>query len=194
MRGVVVIKRCDALDTFFLICGKSGSGKTTILNRVENSYGLIQLQSYTTRPPRYEGEKGHIFVSKRVFDLLHPRVAYTNYNGYEYCATIAQVNESDLLTIDPFGIDFFKKAYTGEKNVKIVYIFVSDEERMARMRKRGDCSEDIIKRIEYDEQAFKGIECAADVIICNDNMEECISKLLKYINLNSERGRLHGIK
>ena len=65
---------------------------------MENSYGLIQLQSYTTRPPRYEGEKGHIFVSKREFDLLYPRVAYTNYNGYEYYATITQVNESDLLT------------------------------------------------------------------------------------------------
>lgn len=63
MKGsaVIVVKRCDSLDTFFLICGKSGSGKTTILNRLENSYGLTQLQSYTTRLLRHAGEGGHIF-------------------------------------------------------------------------------------------------------------------------------------
>ncbi len=191
---MIVVKRCDSLDTFFLICGKSGSGKTTILNRLENSYGLTQLQSYTTRLPRHAGEGGHIFVSKKEFDLLYPRVAYTNYNGFEYCATIAQVNESDLLTIDPFGIDFFKKAYTGWKKVKIVYILVSEEERIARMRRRGDCSEDILKRIAYDEQLFKGIENMADVIISNENLEESVLDLLKYIRLNSERGSSHGIK
>ena len=184
-----MVKRCDSLDTFFLICGKSGSGKTTILNRLENDYGLIQLQSYTTRLPRYEGERGHLFVSKKEFDLLYPRVAYTIYNGFEYCATIEQVNESDLLTIDPCGIDFFKKSYIGEKKVKIVYILVSEEERIARMRKRGDCEEYILKRIVYDEQAFKGIENIADVIIRNEKLEKSVLELLKYINLNLERGK-----
>lgn len=184
----------SCLNTFFLVCGKSGSGKTTILNKLENNYGLIQLQSYTTRSPRYEGESGHIFVSKKDFDLLYPRVAYSNYNGFEYCATIAQVSESDLLTIDPFGIDFFKKAYTGEKKVKIVYILVSEEERIARMRKRGDCREDILKRIAYDEQAFNGIENIADIIICNERIEESVLEFLKYIRLSSERRGSHGIK
>lgn len=31
---------------------------------------------------------------------------------------------------------------------------MSEEERMARMIKRGDCIEDVLKQIAYDEQAF----------------------------------------
>ena len=50
-------------NPLFLFVGKSASGKTTIANRLEEKYNHIQVQSYTTRPPRYEGEVGHIFVT-----------------------------------------------------------------------------------------------------------------------------------
>lgn len=181
-----MVRRIDPLDTFFLICGESGCGKTTILNKLENDYGLIQLKSYTTRYPRYEGEKGHIFVSKKEFDLLYPKVAYTKYSGFEYCATSKQIDECDLLTIDPLGINYFKNAYTGIKKIKIVYIFVSQEERIFRMKQRGDSIENILKRVEYDEQIFKGIERTVDKIINNGKFEESVSELLQYINQNLE--------
>ena len=53
----------------FLFVGRSSSGKTTIANILEERYGYKQVQSYTTRPPRYEGEVGHIFVNENEFKL-----------------------------------------------------------------------------------------------------------------------------
>ena len=51
------------MNNIFLIVGCSGSGKTTITEQLEQKYGLKSIQSYTTRPPRYDGETGHIFIS-----------------------------------------------------------------------------------------------------------------------------------
>ena len=49
-------------ETIFLIIGESGSGKTTLVSSLEKQKNLKSIQSYTTRPPRYENEYGHIFV------------------------------------------------------------------------------------------------------------------------------------
>ena len=71
----------------FLIIGCSGSGKTAITEKLEELYHLKSIQSYTTRPPRYDGETGHIFVSNEEFDELTDYVAYTEFAGFRYCAT-----------------------------------------------------------------------------------------------------------
>ena len=42
-------------NPLFLFVGRSASGKTTIANILEEKYGHKQVQSYCTRPPRYEG-------------------------------------------------------------------------------------------------------------------------------------------
>ena len=55
-------------ETIFLIIGESGSGKTTLVSSLEKQKNLKSIQSYTTRPPRYENEYGHIFVSENEFN------------------------------------------------------------------------------------------------------------------------------
>ena len=51
-----------------LLVGKSASGKTTLATLLETRLGLRQLQSYTTRAPRFDMESGHTFVSDKEFD------------------------------------------------------------------------------------------------------------------------------
>ena len=46
-----------------LIVGKSGSGKSTICDRLEQEYGLNQVKSYTTRPRR--GANEWTYICKR---------------------------------------------------------------------------------------------------------------------------------
>ena len=63
----------------YLIVGQSGSGKTTIVNTLEEKYGLKSIQSYTTRPKRSENETGHTFISDEEYDKLENIVACTDY-------------------------------------------------------------------------------------------------------------------
>ena len=50
------------INPLLLFVGKSGSGKSTVANYLSSNNHYIQLQSYTTRQPRYENEPGHIFI------------------------------------------------------------------------------------------------------------------------------------
>lgn len=122
----------------FLIIGCSGSGKTTITEQLEKRYGIKSIQSYTTRPPRYDGETGHTFVSNEKFDELTDRVGYTEFAGNRYCATSEQVEDNDLYVIDPKGVDFFMNAYKGSKKPEIIFIDSDLTTRYDRMVKRAE--------------------------------------------------------
>lgn len=173
------------MKPFFLIVGPSGSGKTTLTYQLETVAGLTALSSYTTRPPRWDGEKGHIFVDDyREWMATHSEgelVGYTHYNGYDYWATEAQVDQHDLYVLDPAGVEFFKKHYHGDRQVKVVYINSNVRERYRRMRARGDSAKDTIRRIIYDWKAFAGRRKKADFVVRNDILQSAFRRLYGYI-------------
>ena len=165
-----------------LICGESGSGKTAIAKILEDTLGMSYLPSYTTRPPREKNERGHIFLSEDEFNniKIEDIVAYTKFNGYEYCATKEQVDKYDVYVIDKEGISSFRKKYDGNKRPIVFYIKTSEEIRKERMLKRGDSMKDVLKRLENDKIAFKNIEYYADFILEN-NKNTNILELAKKI-------------
>ena len=122
----------------FLIVGASGSGKSAIVEQLENKYNLKSIQSYTTRPKRSENEAGHIFVTDAEFDKLTDMVAYTKFDNNRYCAITEQVENNDLYVIDPKGIEYFREHYHGNKDVKIIYIDSYLSIRYERMKKRAE--------------------------------------------------------
>ena len=143
-------------DTMILLVGKSGSGKSTVADILTKEYGLSQIQSYTTRKPRYEGETGHIFVSEEEYAQIkdNDKVAETFFDGNHYCATVWQIEENDVCVIDPAGVTALAKRYTGKKKFLVVYLSISKETRRERMYTRGDTSESIEERIVHDEKVF----------------------------------------
>lgn len=158
-------------NKIMLIVGKSGSGKTTVAKNLFNVYGLSQIESYTTRPKRHENEFGHIFVNSSEFNELKELVGYTNFNGYEYCATSKQVENNQIYVIDCKGVDFFKHNYKGNKKILTVYLNVEDEILTQRMKNRGDNLSDIYNRIENDKKEFKSYLDICDYVVDNINME-----------------------
>ena len=164
----------------YLIVGKSGSGKTSIVEALEKEYGFKSVQSYTTRPKRSENETGHIFVTESEMPPKEKMVAYTKFNGYHYWATSEQVDNADLYVIDPAGIEFFKKNYKGNKKVKIVEIYASPYICQQRMEKRGDSPSQIVERSLNDSVAFKDFE--KDITIINDDFHQAVHQLADYIN------------
>lgn len=179
----------------YLFVAQSGCGKTTLTESLEKTYGLTSIQSYTTRPQRYNGETGHTFVSDEEFDKLENLVAYTEFNNYRYAATAEQVNNNALYVIDPKGVEYFKEHYKGEKGIKIIYLtspLTTRYERMVVRAKHGgasnlDASEAALSRITNDVSEFYDYEhkiAHVDLRVVNDettSIEYLTEKIYEFI-------------
>lgn len=137
----------------YLFVGRSGSGKSTIADMICDKYRYIQIQSYTTRPARYEGEKGHVFIGPAEFDKLENIVAFTQYNGYRYCTTKEQLDEAEAYVIDPAGVETLIQNYVApHRTVHILYLDAGVWNRINRMVDRGDSDTAIVSRLMQDEK------------------------------------------
>lgn len=174
------------LNTIFLIVGRSGSGKTTLCDQLRTISKLKTLESYTTRRPRYDGERGHVFVNSfQTWTDEHPDdtvVAYTFFDGNHYWATSQQMNDNDLYVIDPKGVEFLREKYDGQKNIKVVYIDATLYERFKRMRRRGDSVSSVLRRLWNDMREFRGWREKADFVVDNHDLTESFTVLNNYIS------------
>lgn len=150
-----------------LLVGKSGSGKTTLEKVLVNNFGFKSVKSYTTRPKRVANEENHQFVTKEEFDALENKVAYTCFNGYEYCATKEQLDNATIYVIDPDGIEYLRQNYS--RNFFIVYIDTDSKVCENRMRKRGDDYNVLKSRVFNDEIEFENFTNVADAVINGNN-------------------------
>lgn len=167
-----------------LLIGESGSGKNTVQDNLEKMYGCVPLLSYTTRPKRTPDENTHTFVTMEKFEQIIKNetvVAFTNFDGNLYCATDKQLEQSDVYIIDVEGLQTLLDLKF-EKAIDIpfvtVYLQVPEEERIKRMKKRGDSKQSIKQRIEHDRIAF---ECASE--LCDytiDNVDSIITAKMIY--------------
>lgn len=179
------------MNPLFLFVGKSASGKTTIADILERTYGHKSVESYTTRKPRYDGERGHIFISESDFDNLGELVAYTEYDGHRYGTTSPQLDECTLYVIDIPGIDTLLQRYNTKRPIYIIYFNVSVRTRILRMIERGDSDMAIIKRLLQDEQVdwYDQLEiltkyysrCKKDVKLFGVNAEGTTEEVLEII-------------
>ena len=182
----------------YLFVGKSASGKTTLANMLESQYGLSQLQSYTTRPKRHENETGHIFITDEEFGNLRNIIAYTKYNGYQYCATKEQIDETSIYVIDVPGVKTLLNKYQNDRPIIILYFETSVTTRIDRMIDRGTSDAEIISRLYTDEKSDwmhkllalssqyrkeHGRNVDMFVIDANQNKEDVLSQIEFYINL-----------
>ena len=167
-------------DVIYLVMGKSGAGKDTVVNELCRKYGMVRLNSYTTRPCRGPGDL-HEFVDS-YSEWVHnnpndPAVAYTFFAGNHYWASQSQVDASDLSVIDPDGVEYFRHHYNGCKAIRAIYIDVPWYIRLRRMRQRGDTWTAAIRRLLHDHRKFAGALRQADFVISNNNLFECVLEI-----------------
>ena len=139
-------------NTLYLFVGKSASGKTTVANFLEKKHGFKQVNSYTTRPPRYDGETGHVFINDEQFDNLSDIVAYTEYNGFRYGTTAEQLDKCNIYVVDVPGVKTLLERYRTNRRIMIFYFGANICTRINRMTNRGDCDAAIISRLLQDEK------------------------------------------
>lgn len=172
-----------SLKNIYLIVGPSGSGKTSIANELEETYGYKAVESYTTRPPRYEGERGHIFVSDEEFDALGPMCAYTEYIGYRYGVTADIIDSHDIYVINPYGVKYLVKHYHGEKEILAIRLMVDETQRFLRMMMRGDDDKDINDRMLNDIKEFGSDlnDIYYDMVIPNNDFTNTVEAIYNFI-------------
>lgn len=184
----------------FLFVGRSASGKTTIANMLTEKHGYKQVESYTTRLPRFDGEPGHIFVDEDEFKNLGELAAYTFYNNHHYGTTCDQLDQCSIYVVDVPGVEALLEKYHNDRQIVIIYFDTTVYTRINRMVDRGDSDMMIIARLLQDEKDdwYKNLDSltwkyaniigrnvALHSINANNNLEQILELVLYYMKLHT---------
>lgn len=172
----------------YLIIGRSGTGKTTVVEELEKRYGYKSIQSYTTRPKRYENETGHTFITKEEFDKK-TMLAYTKFNGYEYGVDADLLSQGDLYVIDIPGVRYLQQSNLLSKKLITINLRCNQDDLIKNMIHRGDSKDMIESRLRNDEIMFADEEnFPFDYIIKTNNcIEDKVNKIHKYIEIEESK-------
>ena len=147
------------MDIIYCLVGPSGSGKTTIAKALHDE-GYNVVQSYTTRPPREPEEWGHTFVMA-VYDDKQPPwksesvIAYNQFNGHHYWATVDQVKGNTIYIVDPPGDSVLRNQV--DCPVVTIYLTVGNERLYERLVKsRGPVKAK--ERMLHDYDVFAAVK------------------------------------
>lgn len=182
----------------FCILGASASGKSTLVQKLEIELNMKQIASYTTRPPRYDGEAGHTFVTDEEFQNLNDIVAYNYYLNNHYGVTSQQIDDEahDLYVVDQTGLNELKEKYKGDRKIYSVYIDCLPINRYDRLFDRYFkmyqnslvATNRAMERIKQDEIEFENCNLVVDYVITNnDNIETAYDELKNYIKAITKR-------
>lgn len=172
--------------------GPSGSGKTSI-GEVLVKNDVPRLITTTTRKPR-TGEVDGVDYYFRDFSAVDSDefVEQTLYNGNRYGLTKEEVRsklaQHDIVhvSLDKSGTEAICKTFPEE--AFIVFVSISEEEMIHRMKIRGDALENIEKRVLFSRKTdeLTPLECA-DLVIVNENVETSAQKILDEVAKHEKR-------
>lgn len=162
-----------------ILCGKMGSGKTTIKKLLKNRWQLNDIVTYTTRPirPGEVNHKDYHFCSENEFLKLIDSEFFAEYQTFNatfgkcyYGSAKDSFISNSIIVMDPLGI---KEIHKKLKSIFVIYLKVNDNEILKkRALGRGDDIKEIERRLKSDDENFMNIEKYCDVII---NIDEDMS-------------------
>jgi len=175
----------------YVLLGPTCSGKSTTLKQLVD-FGYEPIITYTTRPKRKNEVDGkdYYFISERQFNhldkfnLLIAKNTFKNAFGTEWHYAINRQDvdlTKDLVVItDPKGYRDLVKTF-GKENVTSIYLNTNYEIRLIRGLNRQDQVNELYRRLNSDEEDFKGFEKEADYIITEITRVGVLNEVLKII-------------
>lgn len=149
------------------ICGKSGSGKDTLLNKILEKYPAYfhKIISCTTRPQRFGEVDGvdYYFLSKNEFINDMDDMLDTNkFNDWFYGARRKDLvdDKINIGIFSPRAILDIMSWKNLDIDLKVYYLRASDKMRLIRQLNRevDPDVQEIVRRFSADENDFKVME------------------------------------
>ena len=156
--------------------------------------GYSRIVRYTTRPKR-KNEKQDItyhFITKEEFKQKIDEGFFAEYQSYNtefgiwYYGTsfedLKNANNKSVIILEPQSYRDIKNELP--ENITCIYIYANNSTIKKRLEHRGDNPNEVIRRMESDNEDFKGFENEVDRIVYNndgDNIDDVVSKILKYL-------------
>jgi guanylate kinase len=171
----------------FVVSAPSGAGKTTVVERViAVTPGLRRSRSYTSRrarPGETDGVDYH-FVSRDRFEAMIAGgqfLEWAEYSGNLYGTAVVDTEReleagTDLVLV----IDVQGARQVRRHRPASVLVFVlppSADELEARLRSRGEDSEEQIwRRLEVAREEVQAVD-EYDYVVVNDVIDDCVARL-----------------
>lgn len=142
------------MQRLIIICGATGSGKTTIQNYLASKYGFERVITHTTRAPRKgeEDKKDYYFESEESF-LKNHFVEQVKYAGYQYGSSheglkrAFEKSKTATIILDTQGAISYTKIVAAFEMI-FWYIEVPSEKQLEmRILNRGQSEEEVKKRL-----------------------------------------------
>lgn len=117
--------------TKLLICGKTASGKRFLAKLLTEKLDLKIAKSITTKQPYSNNNSDHIFVDEESFSKQEHNnklFCITEYNGCRYALTEDEIKKSDIIILDPLGVNDILNAFP-EIMFRIVYVRGTNEDQ-----------------------------------------------------------------
>ena len=174
-----------------VLSAPSGSGKTTIVDRIITSLvGIQRSVSYTTREPR-EGEKNgedYVFVSKEEFErmkendeFLEWEENFTNYygTGRKQVEDMLADGLDVILSIDVKGARTAKKEFPESISVFIMPPSIEELENRLRRRKTEVESQVALRLRESKQEVAASDEY--DFLVVNNKLDQAVEEVKQLI-------------
>ena len=172
-----------------VLCGKTCSGKDTICQELVKK-GFSKIVTYTSRPPRQGEVNGYTyhFITDEEFHKKIKEGFFLEYKSY----TVADgsvwyygspkeefySDENSVIILTPDGYEDFLKLNIPHKSI---YIYANINTIKERLISRGDDKAEAQRRIEHDNQDFKGLEYKVNDIVYNNKGEDINNVVNKII-------------
>jgi guanylate kinase len=186
----------DNHPPIIIISGATGSGKGTVLHALEKEMAMVWVPTHTTRPVRQDDS----VLSHRIFDTETNFIRYlsrgefveaTELAGYRYGLLRAdlekqlRVDKPVILEVSVEGGLEIERQYP---NTLLCFLTAPEKERLARIKSRGDDTQEIDQRLEDDKHEEKLAHDHYHYMIENphDHPEQAIEAVKELIQKHCE--------